>query len=164
MLTQPRLEQTGPFRVVGCWCAFDGEDEGPGWTGAHGAFFPRIGEVADREGDLVFGFLYRPHKDHPEVAPSVRACFVGVGVRPEARVPPGMCESAFPEGTYVAVESVADDMGEAAEGVGEAVAACNGYAEANGWREGDACFAVAHGDEPKPPYREIVMMHLVRGT
>ena len=28
----------------------------------------------------MLGFLYRPHKDHPEIPESVRACFVGVEV------------------------------------------------------------------------------------
>ena len=33
-LSEPRIIERGPYKVVGAHCAYAGDDEGPGWTGA----------------------------------------------------------------------------------------------------------------------------------
>ncbi|MCU0963306.1 MAG: hypothetical protein MUF48_24705 [Pirellulaceae bacterium] len=44
-LSEPCIIARGPYRVVGAYCPFSGDDEGPGWTGAERVFFPRRHEI-----------------------------------------------------------------------------------------------------------------------
>jgi len=74
-LSEPRIIERGPYKVVGAYCAYAGDDEGPGWTGAEHGFFPRRLKIQNRTDNFVLGFLYRPHVDHPDVPESVKACF-----------------------------------------------------------------------------------------
>jgi DNA gyrase inhibitor GyrI len=162
-LGEPKIIQRGPYVVVGAYCPFEGEDEGPGWEAADRAFWPRAGEITNRADDLVLGFLYRPHRDDPAVPEGVRACFVGVEVSDARDAPPGMAITRFPGGEYVTVAFEGDSAGEAAEGVGRAI----GYLEcewlaANGCVAGDACFAAGEQHAARPPYVEHVYMKIER--
>ena len=74
-LSKPKIIEREPYLVVGAYCTFEGEDEGPGWSGAAKAFGARREEITNRKGDAVLGFLYRPHQDDPDIPESVRACF-----------------------------------------------------------------------------------------
>ena len=49
-----------------------------------------------------------------------------------------------------------DTEGEAAMGVGEGVGFLEKWVVEQGYREGDACFALSHESEPHPPYVEYV--------
>ena len=86
-LSEPRIIERGPYLVVGAYCTFEGEDEGPGWSGASKTLGARRGEITNRRDDTVLGFLYRPHRDHPDIPDSVRACFMGVEVSDFDHVP-----------------------------------------------------------------------------
>ena len=66
-LSEPKIIERGPYLVVGAYCTFEGEDEGPGWSGASNAFYARREEITNSVGDAVLGFLYWPHKDHPDI-------------------------------------------------------------------------------------------------
>jgi hypothetical protein len=76
-LSEPEIIEREPYLVVGAYCPYEGEDEGPGWSCASEKFYARREAIVSRKDDSVLGFLYRPHKDHPDIAESVRACFVG---------------------------------------------------------------------------------------
>ena len=89
-LSDPRTIERGPYQVVGVYCTYEGDDEGPGWAGAARGFFPRRHEITNRQDDVVLGFLYRPHRDDPTVPENVRACFIGVEVSDLDHVPAGM--------------------------------------------------------------------------
>src|SRR5512139_459441 len=106
MLTicEPRVIEREPYKVIGVYCAYAGDNEGPGWTGAETEFFGRRDEIKNRTDDLVLGFLYRPHKDHPDVPESVKACFIGAEVSAFERVPDGMSTTQFSGGQYVIIE------------------------------------------------------------
>lgn len=160
-LSTPSIIERGPYAVVGAYCPFEGEDEGPGWEGADRAFFARKDEVQDRADDLVLGFLYRPHRDDPSVPHEVRACFVGVEVTSLDHVPEGLSVTRFSGGKYVVIACEGDTGEEAAEGVGRAI----GYLEtewlpAHGYVEGDACFAASAEHAVRPPYVEYVYAKL----
>jgi hypothetical protein len=157
-LGEPKIIERGPYLVVGAYATFEGDDEGPGWSGASEAFYPRRGEVPNRVGDAVLGFLYRPHKDHPDVPESVRACFVGVEVADLDHVPGGLSTTQFSGGKYAILSCTGDTEDEAAMGVGEGVSFLETWAAEQGYREGDACFALSHEDAPRPPYVEYVYM------
>src|SRR5512143_186974 len=116
-LSEPRVIERGPYKVVGAYRAYAGNDEGPGWQGAEAEFFMRRGEIKKRTDDLVLGFLYRPHRDHPDVPGSVKACFVGAEVSAFDRVPDGMSTTQFSGGQYVIVECRGDTQEEVAAGV-----------------------------------------------
>jgi len=159
-LGEPKIIERGPYLVVGAYATFEGDDEGPGWSGASEAFYPRRGEVPNRVGDAVLGFLYRPHKDHPDVPESVRACFVGVEVTDLDHVPEGLSTTRFSGGKYAILSCTGDTEDEAAMGVGEGVSFLETWAAEQGYREGDACFALSHEDAPRPPYVEYVYMKI----
>ncbi len=55
MLTirEPRIIEREPYFVFGSYCTFQGDDEGPGWTGAEQEFNRRWGEVTHIKGDLT---------------------------------------------------------------------------------------------------------------
>ena len=160
-LSEPRIIEHGPYQVVGVYHTYEGEDEGPGWSGAYEQFARRQHEISHRVDDMVLGFLYRPHKDDPAVPEGVRACFIGVEVADLNHIPSGMAVTRFSGGQYVVVECRGDTQEEAAAGIGEAI----GFLEQqwlrqHGYREGDACFACSHENAPKPPFVEYVYMKL----
>jgi hypothetical protein len=155
-LSEPRVFERGPYKVIGAYCAYVGDDEGPGWMGAESEFFRRRGEIKNRTDDLVLGFLYRPHHDHPDVADSVRACFVGAEVSAIAHIPDGMSTTQFSGGQYVIVECRADTQEEVAAGVGEAIGFLEHWIPAHGYVEGDACFSCSDEKAAWPPFVEYV--------
>ena len=103
-LSEPKIIEREPYLVVGAYCTYEGEDEGPGWSGASQALQAWRGKIPNRKGDMMFGFLYRPHKDHPDVPESVRACFVGVEVTDLDHMPAGLSTTRFSGGKYAGVE------------------------------------------------------------
>ena len=155
-LSEPRVFERGPYKVIGAYCAYVGDDEGPGWMGAESEFFRRRGEIKNRTDDLVLGFLYRPHHDHPDVPDSVRACFVGAEVSAIAHIPDGMSTTQFSGGQYVIVECRADTQEEVAAGVGEAIGFLEHWIPAHGYVEGDACFSCSDEKAARPPFVEYV--------
>jgi hypothetical protein len=155
-LSEPKIIEREPYLVVGAYCTFEGDDEGPGWSGASNAFYERRDEIKNRKGDTVLGFLYRPHKDHPDIPESVRACFVGVEVTDLDHVPKALSTTQFSGGKYVIIACTGDTEGEAAMGVGEGVGFLENWIAERGYTEGDACFALSHEDAPRPPYVEYV--------
>lgn len=159
-LTEPRIIEHAPYQVVGAYCAFDGDDEGPGWTGAYAEFDRRRNDIRNRKDNLVLGFLYWPHRDHPEVPEAVRSCFVGVDVADLDAVPAGLSVTRFSGGQYVTVESHGDTSDEAAEGVGAAISFLEQWLPAHGYAEGDACFACSDESAPRPPFVERVYIKL----
>jgi len=159
-LSEPRIIERGPYLVVGAYCAYEGEDEGPGWSGASQAFHARRGEIANRVDDAMLGFLYRPHKDDLSIPESVRACFMGVEVADLDRVPEGLSTTRFSGGKYVIVECKGDTEDEAAMGVGEGVAFLEKWIVEQGYTEGDACFALSHENAPRPPFIEYVYIKI----
>ena len=162
MLTfsEPRIIERGPYKVVGAYCTFAGDDEGPGWTGAERVFFSRRHEIRNRTDDLVLGSLYRPHRDHPEVAEDVRACFIGAEVTDFDHVPDGMSTTQFSGGQYVIVDCRGDTQEEAAAGVGEAIGFLSQWMPEHGYAEGDACFACSDEKAPRPPFVEQVYIKI----
>lgn len=161
-LSEPKTIERGPYNVVGAYCTFEGEDEGPAWGGAYQAFSARRGEIANRVDDAVLGFLYRPHKDHPEVPEEVRACFVGVEVADLDHVPAGLATTHFFGGEYVITACTGDTQDEAAMGVGEGVAMLERWIADRGFVEGDACFALSYEGAKRPPYVEYVYIKVER--
>jgi hypothetical protein len=159
-LSEPRIIEREPYQVVGAYCTFEGEDEGPGWSGASRTFYTRRGEIINRVGDTVLGFLYRPHRDDPSILESVRACFVGVEVTDLDHVPEGLSTTRFSGGKYVVVECRGDTQDEAAIGVGEGVAFLKKWILEQGYAEGDACFACSHENAPRPPFIEYVYIKI----
>ena len=155
-LSEPRIIEREPYLVVGAYATFEGQDEGPGWSGASKTFYARRKEIANRVDDTVLGFLYRPHRDDPSIPESVRACFVGVEVTDLDHVPEGLSTTRFSGGKYVIVECRGDTEGEAAIGVGEGVGLLERWIVEQGYTEGDACFALSHENAPRPPYVEYV--------
>jgi hypothetical protein len=155
-LSEPKIIERGPYRVVGAYCTYEGEDEGPGWSGASKTFYARREEITNRVDDAVLGFLYRPHKDHPEIPEDVRACFVGVEVTDLDHVPRGLSTTRFTGGKYVIVACQGDTEAEAAMGVGEGVGFLEKWIAEQGYTEGDACFALSHESTQKPPFVEYV--------
>ena len=159
-LSEPKIIERGPYLVVGAYATFEGDDEGPGWSGASRAFYARRDEITNRVGDAVLGFLYRPHRDRPQVPERVRACFVGVEVTDLDHVPDGLSTTQFSGGKYVTLSCTGDTEDEAATGVGEGVGFLQRWIAEQGYREGDACFALSHEDAPRPPYVEYVYMKI----
>lgn len=155
-LSKPQIVERGPYLVVGAYHTYEGQDEGPGWEGASRAFFSRTAEIENRSDDLTLGFLYRPHQDHPQVAESVRACFVGVEVTDLDHVPGGMSTTRFSGGKYVIVECRGETESEAAMGVGEAIEMLEKWIPDHGYAQGDACFACSPPRIDPPPYIEWV--------
>ena len=153
---EPRIIEREPYLVIGAYCTFEGEAEGPGWSGAFKTFSARRTEIVNRKGDTVLGFLYRPHKDDPNIPESVRACFIGVEVTDLDHVPEGLSTTQFSGGQYVIVASQGDTQDEASMGVGKAVDFLEKWIEEQGYAEGDACFACSHEKAPKPPFVEYV--------
>jgi hypothetical protein len=158
--TEPRIIEREPWMVVGAYCTYEGDDEGPGWSGADSAFWPRLSKITNRKGSLALGFLYRPHKDHPELPDTVRSCFVGVEVTDFDQVPAGLSTTQFSGGKYVLVDCIGDTPMEAAIGVGEAIGNLMGWIPEHGYSEGDACFAAGDTTAPKPPHVETVYIKL----
>jgi hypothetical protein len=145
---------------VGAFCAYEGEDEGPGWAGADRVFWSRRDEISNRADSLVLGFLYRPHTDHPEIPAEARACFVGAEVTTLDRAPAGMASTRFPGGQYVMMDVIGDTADETAQGVGEAIGfLCTWMAE-HGYVEGDACFSAGDEKAVRPPHVETVYIHI----
>jgi predicted transcriptional regulator YdeE len=159
-LSEPRIIERGPYKVVGAYCTFEGKDEGPGWSGAYDEFNNRRSEIKNRKDDMVLGFLYRPHKDHPDIPENVRSCFIGVEVTDFDHVPEGMSTTRFSGGKYVVVECKGDTQVEASRGVGEAIDALEKWIPEQGYVEGDACFACSHEKAEKPPFIEYVYIKI----
>jgi predicted transcriptional regulator YdeE len=159
-LSEPRIIEREPYLVVGAYCTFEGEDEGPGWSGASKKFSARREEISNRKGDTVLGFLYRPHKDDPSISESVRACFMGVEVADLDHVPEGLSTTRFSGGKYVIVECRGDTESEAAMGVGDGVHFLERWIKEHGYTEGDACFACSHENAPRPPFIEYVYIKI----
>lgn len=159
-LSEPSIIERGPYNVVGCYCTFEGDDEGPGWSGAYDGFTSRRQQITNRIGDTVLGFLYRPHRDHPDIPESVRACFIGVEVADLDHVPEGMSTTRFSGGEYVVVECKGDVQAEASMGVGEAIDFLERWIPEQGYVEGDACFACSHEEAEKPPFIEYVYIKI----
>jgi hypothetical protein len=159
-LSEPRIIEREPYKVVGAYCTFEGEDEGPGWRGASEAFSARRDAITNRVGDTMLGFLYRPHRDHPDIPQSVRACFVGVEVTDLDHVPEGLSATQFSGGKYAIVACQGDTEGEAAMGVGEGVEFLEKWIVEQGYTEGDACFACSHEGAAKPPFVEYVYIKM----
>jgi predicted transcriptional regulator YdeE len=159
-LSEPKIIEREPYLVVGAYCTFEGDDEGPGWSGASEAFYARREEITNRKDDAVLGFLYRPHKDHVSIPESVRACFVGVEVNDLDHVPEGLSTTRFSGGQYAIVACSGDTEGQAAMGVGEGVDFLEKWVVEQGYTEGDACFALSHENDPRPPYVEYVYMKM----
>ncbi|HEY3291023.1 MAG TPA: GyrI-like domain-containing protein [Anaerolineae bacterium] len=160
-LSTPKIITRGPYSVVGCYGTYEGMDEGPGWAAADAAFNARRGEVTNRADDLTLGFMYRPHRDVPDIPAETKACFIGVEVTDLNHVPPGMAVTHFSAGEYVVVDCHGDTGAEAAEGVGTAI----GFLESqwlseHGYVEGDACFGASRESAQRPPYIETVYMKL----
>jgi len=159
-LSEPRVIEREPYVIVGAYCTYEGEDEGPGWRGASETFSARREEITNRKGDTVLGFLYRPHRDHPDIPESVRACFMGVEVGDLDHVPEGLSTTQFSGGKYVIVECRGDTESEAAMGVGDGVQFLERWIEEQGYTEGDACFACSHENAPTPPFIEYVYIKI----
>lgn len=159
-ISRPKIIEREAYKVIGAYRTYEGEDEGPGWSGAYGEFDARRAEIQNRKGDAVLGFLYRPHRDHPEIPENVRSCFIGVEVTDLDDVPEGMFTTRFSGGKYVVVECRGDTQQEASMGVGEAIAALKEWIPEHGYVEGDACFACSHERAEKPPYIEYVYIKI----
>jgi hypothetical protein len=159
-LSEPKIIERGAYLVVGAYATFEGDDEGPGWSAASKAFYARRSEIANRVDDATLGFLYQPHKDHPTIPESVRACFVGVEVGDLDHVPEGLSTTHFSGGKYVIVACKGDTEGEAAMGVGEGVDFLEQWIAEHGYTEGDACFALSHENESRPPFVEYVYIKI----
>jgi hypothetical protein len=159
-LSEPRIIERGPYQVVGAYAPYEGDDEGPGWSGASKAFYARRDEITNRVDDAVLGFLYRPHRDDPSIPESVRACFVGVEVADLDGVPDGLSTTRFSGGKYVIVACKGDTEDEAAMGVGEGVGFLENWIAEQGYTEGDACFALSHENAPRPPFIEYVYIKI----
>ena len=158
--SEPRIIERGLYNVVGAYATFEGNDEGPGWSAADKAFFSRQSEIVNNTDSLVLGFLYRPHKDHPEISAEVRACFIGAEVADLDHVPPGMSVTHFSGGSYVIVDCIGDTMDEAANGVGDAINFLTQWMPEHGYREGDACFSAGDMKAVRPPHVEMVHIKL----
>lgn len=159
-LGEPKIIEREPYKVVGVYCAFEGKDEGPGWSGAYSEFSRRRNEIVNRKGDLTLGFLYRPHRDHPDIPGDVRSCFIGVEVTDFDRVPEGMSTTRFSGGKYVIVECRGDVQAEATRGVGEAIGFLEKWIPEHGYVEGDACFACGPENAETPPFIEYVYIKI----
>lgn len=159
-LSNPTIIERGPYKVVGVYATIDGDDEGPGWAAADRQFFARLGEITNRSDNAVLGFLYRPHTDHPSIAESVRACFIGVEVSDLDHVPQGMATTQFSGGQYVIVACTGDTQVEASAGVGEAIGYLSTWIPEHGYSEGDACFACSPYTANQPPYIEHVYIKI----
>jgi hypothetical protein len=160
-LSELKIVERGPYLVVGAYTTYEGSEESPGWSGASQAFFERKDEITNRVDDTILGFMYRPHRDHPDIPDSVRACFVGVEVTDLENIPSGFFTTTFSGGKFVIVACQGDTEAEAAMGVGEGVQHLEKWVTDNGYTEGDACFACSHENAPKPPYIEYVYMNFV---
>ena len=164
-LSEPKIIERGPYKVVGCFCNYEGNDESPGWQGADKRFFNRRDAVTNRADDLILGFLYRPHNDHPEIPEDTKACFIGVEVTDLDCVPEGMSTTTFSGGQYAVVACIGDTESESAEGVGEAIGFLeNAWVPHHGFTEGDGCFAAGNEKAPKPPFVEYVYMKIEKHT
>ncbi len=159
-LTEPEVIERGPYCVVGVYATIEGDNEDPAWGAASTGYYSRAGEVRNRIGDAVLGFLYRPHRDDLSIPEATRACFVGVEVADFSQAPEGMATTRFSGGKFVTVQSSGDTEMDAAMGVGEAVATLEAWAKQHGFDEGDSCFCFSHEGRPKPPYVEHVQMKI----
>jgi predicted transcriptional regulator YdeE len=159
-LGEPKVIERGPYLVVGAYCTYESNDEGPGWSGASQAFYARKDEITNRTDDAVLGFIYRPHKDHPDISEDVRAAFVGVEVTDLDHVPEGLSTTRFSGGKYAVVACTGDTEDEAAMGVGEGVGFLEKWVVEQGYVEGDVCFALSHEGAPRPPYVEYVYVKM----
>jgi predicted transcriptional regulator YdeE len=160
-ISEPTVIEHEPYQVVGAYCTFEGENEDPGWTGAYQAFSRCQQEIKNWKDSIILGFLYRPHRDHPEIPEQVRACFVGVDVTDLDHVPEGMSVTRFSGGKYAVVACQGDAPGEPAEGIGQAIQfLAEKWLPEHGYRQGDACFACSDEKAVCPPFVEYVYMKL----
>ena len=159
-ISEPKVIERGPCNVVGAYAVYEGDDEGPAWGQASAELDRRKADVLNREGDTLLGFLYRPHKDDPDVPQEVRSCFMGVEVTDLGRVPDGMAATRFSGGKYIAVACRGDTEMEAAVGVGDAVRKLERWMAENGCREGDACFCFSHEEADTPPFIQHILAKL----
>lgn len=158
-ISEPIIIEREPYHIVGAYVPYEGENEGPGWSGAYKTFFTRKEEITNRKDDSILGFLYRPHKDHSDISEDVRACFIGVDVTDFNHVPEGFSTTQFSGGRYVIVACEGDTQDEASMGVGEGVQLLEQWIAERGHTEGDACFACSHENAPKPPFVEYVYIN-----
>ena len=159
-ISEPIIIKREPYLVVGAYATYEGEDEGPGWSGAASVFFARKNEIITRKDEKILGFMYRPHKDHPEIAEDVKACFIGVDVTDLDHIPEGLSTTHFSGGRYVTVACIGDTQDEATMGVGDGVQFLENWIKENGYIEGDACFALSDENAEKPPFVEYVYMKI----
>lgn len=152
----PILIEHDPYQLVGAYAIFEGEDEGSGWSGAEKAFFPRLREITNRKDSIILGFLYQPHKDHPEIPETVQSCFIGVDVTDLDHVPEGMSVTSFTGGQYAVI--ACPDNG---PGIDEAIQFLHEqWLPEHHYRMGDACFACSDEKAVRPPNIEYVYMKL----
>ena len=159
-LSEPQIIERGPYNVVGIYCPYEGNNEGPGWSGAHQAFTRRKDKITNRTDDMTLGFLYRPHTDHPEISEDVRACFIGTEVTDLDHVPEGMSTTRFSGGKYAIVECRGETQQEVTMGVGEAVQMLEAWVVEQGYVEGDACFVCSPVQGVTPPFIEYVYIKM----
>ncbi len=156
-----RIIERGPYHVVGVYCTFEGDDEDPAWSAAIAEFHKRRHEITNRKGDMLLGFLYRPHKDEEAIPESIRSCFVGVEVEDLDHIPDGMAATRFSGGQYAVVELRGDVQADVDEGISEAIDLLHKqWLRKHGYREGDACFACRHESVAQPPFVAYVYMKL----
>jgi len=162
-LSKPHVVKQGLRNIVGSYCVFEGENEGAGWSGSTAAFDKRKQEIRNRKGDTLWGFLYRPHRDHPEISANVMACFMGVEVVDFDGVPVGLSTTRFAEGDYVIVECKGDTSNEVDMGIGPAVGLLEKWIKEHGYREGDEGALVCwHEKMNTPPFRQYVSARIVK--
>ena len=157
-LTEPRIIEHGPYRIVGMYAVAE-DDEEP-WGEAAAAFAARRDEIANRVGDAEIGFLYRPHRDDPAIAADVRACFMGVEVADFRNVPAGMATTRFGGGEFITTEVHGGTQMGAAMGVGDAVQMLMKWAAGHGYTEGDSCFCFSQESAIGPPFVQHVHLKL----
>jgi len=155
-ISEPRVMECGAHHVVGTYAVFAGDDEGPAWAAAFNELERRKHEITNRVGDTIIAFLYRPHRDDPSVAPSVRSCFIGVEAADFEHVPAGMTGTHFAAGRYVAVTCQSPTQDETSAAIGEAVEMLEQWIRDNGYRESDACLCIGHEQAAGPPFVEEV--------
>ena len=150
-LGAPYIVKQGARTIVGCYSVYEGENED--WAGAAAAFNQRKHEIKNRKGNAVWWFLYKPHRDHPEVAASVKACFQGVEVADPSEVPAGMSATRFAAGDYVTIECQGATEAEAAGGVVPAIGVLDKWFKENGHERGEEGEGViiCNDDTLKPP-------------
>ncbi len=113
---EPTIIEREPVHLVGVYCTYEGGNEEAGWRAAEKAFFERYKEIQNRRDSLIFGLMYRPNKDHPEISEDVQAVFLGVDVSDFEHIPDGMSVTHYSGGKYALVPCRDGEIG-----LGEAI-------------------------------------------